>query len=364
MLQEMIGKLIIGDRDGTTLWKIAIGEIEYAPITEPAEGVSVATLAENMLRCGQLQPILLCRIKEKSDSTAKYRLITGRRRLEAMRMLGKTHISAIVVACEEEQIPLIALSDNLLHREPNYLAAAKQISSLIASNWTLGKLAPLLSESEESLSKLIALLDLPSDEQRLLKLCQISRADAVRLRELPDSQRRAVLEGCLADPSCDPKKLMDDLMRNPEPHAMQPQKVWVSDVRVFLNSVRRAAETMQKAGHDTEVEEDEQEGFYQFQIRVAKKAGAKLPRGSANVSRETSRDLPKNVSRETSKTAKSDRFASILSIFEAIAEDERTLGTTETDEQNVSRETCADQVFGTQENGEKLEICIDEPLKK
>ena len=62
MIKEMIGKILAGERDGTTLWKIAINEIDYPTIADPAEGVTVAALAENILRCGQLQPILVYRI--------------------------------------------------------------------------------------------------------------------------------------------------------------------------------------------------------------------------------------------------------------------------------------------------------------
>lgn len=364
MLQELLGKLIVGDRDGTTLWRVAIGEIAYDPITDPAEGVSVATLAENILRCGQLQPILLCRTKVRSDSPSKYRLISGRRRLEALRMLGKTHVSAILVACEEEQIPLVALSDNLLHREPNYIDAAKQIASLIASGWTLTKLAPLLSETVESLEQLLALLKLPADEIRLLKLSSISRNDAIRLLNVPAAMRRAVLERCLSDSACDPTVLINDVARNPDPRIRQSQKVWVTDVRVFLNTVRKAMETMQKAGHDGVIEESEDEYSYRFEICVAKKAGMKLASPSKNVSRETSGNTQKMVSRETSKTSDVDRFASIRNIFEAIAEEECSLGTMNADKMRVSRETSKNPIGLKEENGGKLEKCIDEQRKK
>ena len=103
MLYETITKILTGDRDGTTLWTVALHEIEYAPITDPAEGIWIASLAESILRCGQLQPILLYRNKQVVRGQPQYYLIAGRRRMEAMRMLGRTHVNAIVVRCDAKK---------------------------------------------------------------------------------------------------------------------------------------------------------------------------------------------------------------------------------------------------------------------
>lgn len=348
MIHEIIGKILAGERDGTTLWKIAIGEIEYDPITDPAEGVSVAALAENILRCGQLQPVLLYRIKDKRGTRSQYCLISGRRRLEAMRMLGHTHINAIVVRCDEERANVLSLSENLLHREPDYLELAMQAFKLLEGGMELGKLAALLSMQETELQRLLDLKNLPEEELRLIRFVGVSGRDVMRLPALPSAARRAILEKCATNPEARMSDLIDEWVRNPDARIAQSQKIWVSDIRMFLNTVERAAETMQSAGFHTRVKREDGTNSYTFTVQVSKRAGVLLKDESSE-----------NVSRETfSATKRRTRFSSALSIFEALAEDECSFA------QDVSRETSYDGLAVSAENAEKLELCIDGALKK
>ena len=112
---------------------------------------------------------------------------------------------------------------------------------------------------------------------------------------------------------------------------------------MFLNTVEKSLETMRAAGFDTALAQSADENSYTLTVRIAKRAGVVLSKP----------DLP-NVSRETlGKSKPKPRFSSALSIFEAIAEDERELS------EIVSRETFGDGQIILQENVEKLELCID-----
>lgn len=348
MLQDVIGRLLAGDRDGTMLWKILLEDIEYEPITEPAEGVFVASLAESILRCGQLQPILVCR-RENNHSQGKYRLIAGRRRLEAMRMLGRTHIHAMVIRCETERIGALSLAENLIRRDPCYIELAEQVQRLIKAGWKADKLAAMLSMPVLELESLLELLTLPSYELRMLRLCPIQREDAVRLLKITPSLRRTLLEKCAAASGAEASALIKAALENPAPKLTQTRKIMVSSARAFLNTVERAAQTMRSAGYDVAVSRDESNEEYTFEIRVAKCQGAKLREldRSADVSRETCKnDMP------------SKRFSSAASIFEALAEEECAIGG------NVSRETFMNGLSVSRENAEKLELCIDGCEKK
>lgn len=340
MIKEFIGKILTGERDGTTLWKIPICEIEYQPVTDPAEGVLIASLAENILRCGLLQPILLYREKHNPLLPRSYRLISGRRRLEAVRMLGRTHIDGIVVRCKPEQIMALSLSDNLLCREPDVLRLASQIKCLLDGGMSMERLSSLLSISEDHLRAMVDLLTWAPEDLRLFQLSGASRGDLDRFTGLQPLERRMLLER-LCDDSVDGLRFTDDGSECDSMIAERIEKVSLCDTRLFVNSIERAVELMRKSGYDASIDRSDDDLVCSFTIQVSKFPGVMVAnRASRNVSRET-----------LSNCSVRPRFSTAASIFEAIAEDEMTFA------ENVSRETFSSKE--DEENAEKLELCID-----
>lgn len=348
MIKEIIGKILAGERDGTTLWKIAINEIDYPPITDPAEGVLVASLAENILHCGQLQPILLYRLKDATFQKQTYRLIAGRRRIEAMRMLGHTHINAIVVRCEPGRADVLSLSENMLHREPNIWEVAERMKSLINAGMDMNRLAALLAISVDQMKGLLDLPELPKDEARLMKLAHATPQDIDRLLKLPRLARLEILEKACELQDGNLSDWIDQWDREPDLRLSPIQKICVGDVRLFLNTLERSVETMQSAGFDVRLIRKDDIDSHTFTIQVAKRAGMALQMPAVdNVSRET---MPKGAGKP--------RFSTALSIFEAIAEDECTFAG------DVSRETFGERAIFSEENTENDELCIDCLSKK
>lgn len=367
-VQEFLHKLLSGERDGTVLWKIPLGEIDYPPITDPAEGVAVATLAENMLRLGQLQPLLLSKIKGAKNG-ASYRLIAGRRRLEALRMLGKTHASAIVITCKEEEVALLELSDNFMAREMDVWRAADALANSMEAGFALSKLSRLLGQSTEVLDQLLQLRDLPSQQKRLLKLLGASMQDALAFLKLSESVRLPLLKRAIEEPCKSLSAYVDEYLHNPIPSALQMHKVWSADVRLFANTLQRSVETMEKAGFYCEVLQEDDETGHTFTVRLTKPQNH--PHSTDNVSRETFiEEEYEQISLPLDEKIGEKRCG--IEIFRAIAEDEvryAEIVHEQSVSENVSRETLEignlikRKSRKKRENAEKLEICIDEPMK-
>ena len=350
--REWIHKLFLGERGGTVLWKVPLGEIEYAPISDPAEGVSVATLAENILKVGLLQPILLWKI-DSCKSGACYRLITGRRRLEALRMLGKTHVSAIVVDCPEEELPLLALSDNSLRRDADAFVVADQLAALICRGYTTARLSRLLGMSSATLDRLLSVRSLPEDHCRLLKLCGATMENVMALMQIPDELRHAVLQRAVADPTVSVAWLAEEYFDDPASFALQFHKIWTADLKLFTNTLHRGVRTMESAGFDCEVVHQEEENEVVLSIRICKSSSPARAGVSAS----------KNVSRETFLDSPID-----LAILESEQQTVSMVGESGCTIENVSRETLHRNVYknkrNQKENAEKLENCIDESSKR
>lgn len=361
MNTEWIHRLFLGERGGTILWKIPLGEIEYEPISDPAEGVSVATLAENILQVGLLQPILLWKMESAQNGTS-YRLIAGRRRLEALRMLGKTHVSAIVVSCKEEELPLLALSDNGLHRDTDAFDVADKLAALICRGYTVARLSRLLGMPTVTLERLLSIRSLSDEHRRLLKLCGASGENVLALMQIPDELHEAVLHRAASDPSVSIAWLAEEYVSDPTAFALQFHKIWTADLKLFVNTLHRSIRTMENAGFLCEVLHQEKENEVAFTIRL-RKPMTSTPAKSVAVA------IP-NVSRETFMHNAVD--LSILdtenSLSGDVSEAANSTGNQNDRVCNVSRETLHRNEYknkrNRKENVEKLKNCIDESSKR
>ena len=327
--QEFLRTLFAGERDGEVLWKIPLGEIECEPILDPAEGVVVASLAENILRFGMLQPILIRKLDQTGTLGEKYNLIAGRRRLEAVRMLGRTHIQAIVVKCNAKQAEAIRLAENLMRKNPHYLELAKELLALEKDGWTREKMSSIFSIQKDHIDKLEAILLLPPDQLRAIRNIGLEYDDVMRLMDCNDDQRRAILRKCIASPAVTPSELIKQVLETADASLTQTRKGMLRDIRAFQNSVEKAVATMKTAGFDTSICRTDEENCYEFRISVAKTPNVLLNQPFLqNVSRET---FPQASSPQAEEPLQ--RFSTATSIFAALAEDECTI------QEYVSRET-------------------------
>lgn len=349
LILNLIGKMLTGERDGSTIWEVLLGDISYDPITDPSEGVLVASLAENILRFGLLQPIIIRKNQKGGKKREKYVLVAGRRRLEALRMLGRTHAPAIVVACDEKRAPVLSVSENLLRRSPNYAELAVRLSDLVSNGWEVERLAGALAMPKTELNDLLTLARLSPAELQRMRRMDVSREDAVRLQSFAPAVKAAILDKRAADPDVDLSALITEMRESPDLRLTQTHKILVNDVRVFLNTIEKSAATMKSAGFDTKVEREELADCYVFEVRVSKSQGVML---------RDERKKP-DVSRETSAiNGRAPGFSAATSIFKALAEEETSIGA------DVSRETCAEKGMISFENAENLELCIDGRRKK
>lgn len=312
-LQELLEKWMMTDRDSTPLWRLPVNEIEYEESDDPSDGVEIAALAENIRQCGLIHPILV--IKQRKHK--KYQLISGQRRLEATKLLGRTHICAIVIKSDDLTPLKISLSENIMRKRPDYLELAADFQSLLKVI-PKEEAARLFSMKADALESILSLNILSPYEKRLIRLVKLGEGEALELCKIENATlRKLILEKILeSGASCDRVALIRQAVQSPDFRLTQSEKIFVRDIRVFLNTVERAAEMMRSAGFSTQIERIDLENSYEFAIRVAKnqyiplesEVSAYITTPKANVPRETSvnrsqtaKGMDINVPRETSE---------------------------------------------------------------
>ena len=288
MKSGWLRKLFWGDCEAAIVYEIPVGDIVYDSVSSPSEGVMIARLAENIYKIGQLQPVLVRRAADHGDG--KYKLITGRRRLEAVRMLGKTTVKALIIECKERDDLLLSASDNYLHGSMSCFEMADSIACLVANGSTISELSRILGASEDVLRSCLALNKYSPDVKRLLSFCCASVEEATALSKVPEQLRLPLLERVIADPDLTISSLVNEYVSNPVASVLQCRRIWSADLRLFANTIQRCVNSAKDAGVHCTLSQSEDDSGLRFVIFLSTSRSLSST-GTSN---------PPDVSRETS----------------------------------------------------------------
>lgn len=167
--------------------RIEINRIEKSPY-QPRRLIDEAALnelAESLRRFGQLTPILVRR------KGANFELISGERRLRALRMLGAQEIDAVITAAYDRDCALIALIENIEREDIHYLDQAEAFRRLLREHgMTQEELAAAFGKSQGALANLLRLLRLEDSVQTALRKGNLSERHARALLKLKSERDR------------------------------------------------------------------------------------------------------------------------------------------------------------------------------
>lgn len=174
-------------------------QIQYLPIEKIAvEGnvreafsdESLNGLAMSMKAVGQLQPIRVRKVGEK------FLIVDGERRYRAAQKLELSVLAAIVEVkpLEEADVVQRMLISNVQRDDLQPLEKAKGLKRLMdVSAWSASEAANRLGMSNASISRLLALLELPVEIQAKVASGEIPASAAVQLAKVSDAGKQAEL---------------------------------------------------------------------------------------------------------------------------------------------------------------------------
>ncbi len=148
---------------------------------------ALAELVFSIREIGLLQPIVVRRVADAPDSSARYELIAGERRLRASREAGLAAIPAIVRETDDDAMLRDALLENLHRADLNALEEAAAYQQLLSDfGCTQEELARRIGRSRPQVTNTLRLLRLPPDVQRRVAAGVLSAGHARALLSLDD----------------------------------------------------------------------------------------------------------------------------------------------------------------------------------
>lgn len=226
------------------------------------------SLAQSIRQNGIIQPIAV-RINSHGD----YELISGERRLRASRLVGVTQVPCIVMEANDEKSAIFALLENIQRSDLNFFEEAVAIEKLIIDfGMTREEVCKKLGKAAPTISNKLRLLRLP--EEIRLKITQENLTERharalLKLTSVSQMERAMSIIGEKRLNVAETERLVTQIISN-DSHHRQPTVKLFKDVRIFVNTLNHAVDTMRKAGIEADSAKSETDEYIEYIVRIPK----------------------------------------------------------------------------------------------
>lgn len=233
------------------------------------------SLSRSIVENGILQPLVVRRI-----NSTEFELIAGERRLRAAIMAGLNKVPCVIHKCSDKESALLALIENLQRADLSMFEEARGIARLIRKyGLTQEQAAVKLGKKQSTVANKLRLLRLTFEEQEWILTAHLSERHARALLRIDDEDlRREVLSRIITDNMSVGESeafVTDVLMKKQEgePPRKPERKMIVKDVRIFVNTINKAVDTMRLSGINAISRRSETDEYIEYTVKIPKAAG-------------------------------------------------------------------------------------------
>lgn len=238
----------------------------YQPRQE-FDRTELMSLAASIKTDGILQPLS---VRKAGDG---YELIAGERRLRAAILAGLEVVPCIVSEMSDRNSALMSLVENIQRKDLGFFEEADAIARLIDFyGMTQEDAALRLGYAQSTLANKLRLRKLSADERRLITEYGLTERHARALLRLDDPEKRISVINQAGRRKLNvesTERLIDSMIEYDKyKERIRKGSAIFRDLRLFMNTVNKAVETMQIAGVDVNVDKKQSEDFLEYHIRV------------------------------------------------------------------------------------------------
>lgn len=224
-------------------------------------------LADSIRTNGILQPLSVRKIGDD------YELIAGERRLRAAKICGFSKVPCIVYDISDRDSAILALVENIQRQGLTFFEEAAAIESLISIyGLTQEEAAAQLGKAQCTIANKLRLLRLSQDERDLIVKYNLNERHARALLKLGSSEDRFfILEKVITNNLNVEKteRLVEDYIGSQREKASYKKRSKVfQNVKMFVNTINRAVETMQAAGISADSKKIQSENYIEYRVRI------------------------------------------------------------------------------------------------
>ena len=235
------------------------------------------SLAASIEENGILQPLTVRRL-----NLQEYELVAGERRLRAAVIAGLKRVPCIVIKCTDRESAIFALLENLQRSDLGMFEEARGISRLIRKyNLTQEEAAAKLGKKQSTVANKLRLLKLTMDEQDWINQAGLSERHARALLRIADENLRKEALSKVISESLNinqTEELVDNIISSSfiavdDKH--RKKRVVIKDVRIFINTINKAVDTMRLAGINAVSKRGGKDDYIEYTVRIQKNISSK-----------------------------------------------------------------------------------------
>lgn len=224
-------------------------------------------LAQSIRENGILQPIT---VRKREDK--KYELVSGERRLRAARLVGMVKIPSIVINIDDKNSAMFSIIENLQRQSLDFFEEAEAIEKLVGEYaMSREEVAQKLGLAPSTVSNKLRILRLPEEMRFELARSGLTESHAKALLMLEDDNQRARALSIIVDRHLNvaESERMINQMINRNNRSRNPLR-GIRDVRLFINTLNHAVDTIRRAGVEADAARSETEEYIEYVVRIPK----------------------------------------------------------------------------------------------
>ena len=227
----------------------------------------ISALAESIMQNGILQPLSVRRCGES------FELIAGERRLRAAKMCGFTVVPCIIHEISDRNSAILAIVENIQRQDLSFFDEAAAIEKLITYyGMTQEDAASKLGKAQSTIANKLRLLRLTPEERELIVKFDLTERHARSLLKLASpADRLEILEKVIKNNLNVERteKLIEDYIGSQREKASYKKRSKVfQNVKIFINTINKAVETMQSAGIPADAKKIQNENYVEYRVRI------------------------------------------------------------------------------------------------
>lgn len=228
-------------------------------------------LAQSIRQNGIIQPICV-----RINGQGKYELISGERRLRASRLVGVTQVPCIIMDADDGKSALFALIENIQRSDLDFFEEAVAIEKLITDyGMTREEVCKKLGKAAPTVSNKLRLLRLPESVRYKITQENLTERHARALLRLTSQSQMERALSIIAEKRlsvAESEKLISQIAENGV-QRRQPTVKLFKDVRIFVNTLNHAVDTMRRAGIEADSAKSETDEYIEYVVRIPKSKG-------------------------------------------------------------------------------------------
>ena len=233
------------------------------------ESDEMLSLADSIKQNGVLQPLLVRRI----NNSDYFEVIAGERRLRAAILANLNAVPCVEINCDYEKSAVLSILENIQRSDLSFFEEAAAIGQLINHfGMTQSQVAKQLSKSQSALSNKVRLLKLPVDVRYYIEKEGLTERHARALLKLENEKDIWSVLNSIKERSLNVEQTerLIESMTNKKPKHRKKRQTVFRDVRIFVNTVNRAIETMKASGINAVSNKTETDEYIEFTVKIPK----------------------------------------------------------------------------------------------